>query len=188
MLDQIWIPRLAKFLARGCGEFRPQREQLLQGSARRVTFAQLRTYHRERKVCAPEAGHVDFERGVMSGAIVALTIRVEDRRKPVPTWMMGIQFPGALRPGAAALPIAGIGRQETLVGGSVTVHRIERDGSIGGIAESLQFATVEKDGGQGMIGEVIGRRGFDRAPSCRERPWKWIGLGVEPVNILFHVK
>jgi hypothetical protein len=96
--------------------------------------------------------------------------------------MMGIKFPRPLRQGTAALPVAAIGHQETLIGGSVSIHGVQSDGSFRCISESLAFAQIIKDRSQSVVGEVIGWRGLGRAPSGCERPSEWIGPGVEPVN------
>jgi hypothetical protein len=61
---------------------------------------------------------------------------------------MGIEAPGLLRQRTAALPIAGIGRQEAQVGDGESVHRVECDGPFRCAPESLE------SGGGGPLAEV----------------------------------
>ena len=101
---------------------------------------------------------------------------------------MGIKFSGPFRQGAAALPVAGISRQESLIRGRVSIHRVESDGSIRRISERLKLPPVIQHCRQGVKREVIGWRRLGRTPRRGKRPREWIRLGVESVNILFHVK
>ena len=78
-------------------------------------------------------------------------------------------MPGLLHQGAAAFPVAGIRDQEAQVGEGESVHGVEGDGAFRRAPKSPEVPPEEQGRGQGMVGEMIGRRRLDRTPRRRER-------------------
>ena len=72
MLDEFWIPPLAKLLTGHRGKVRPYGEQIPYGVVCRVQFAELPVRRRERGLRTPEARHVDLQSRVHRAAVITL--------------------------------------------------------------------------------------------------------------------
>src|SRR6266436_9389884 len=74
VLAEFRIPPFPQLFTRSRSEVRSDRKQILHGVTRRFSFAELAIDGCKREMCAPEAGHVDFEGDVQRAAVVALAV------------------------------------------------------------------------------------------------------------------
>ena len=188
MLDELaGAEPLFKFLARGCGKVWLHREQLQQGSARCFQLAELSVRGRDHRADIEVARHVDLEGDLERAAVVLLAVGIPERGEPVPSGMIGIELPGAFHQGAATFPVALVQHQGTEIRSGARVHRVERDGSLRRAPERHDLPPEKQSRGQGVMGEVIGRRGLDGTMRRRQRAPEGIRPDVEPVCVLVPV-
>ena len=98
---------------------------------------------------------------------------------------MRVELPGSVSQLSAALPVSREGHQVAQVLDRESVHRVQGDGSLRGIAEGIELFSEVVRLGQRQMRQVIGRGGVHRSSRGVERPAEGVGLHVEPEPVLF---
>ena len=184
MLQELRIQELPELRAHLQGELRRQREQFPQAPRRRLPLAELPVHGGEHSLRVAKGRQVDPERQIERTAIVTLPVGVEDQGEPVPPGMMGIEAQGLVNEGAAAPPLPGVGDEPTQARDAATVHRVEREGTLGRGPEGRDLPAIEQDLGQHLMRAVTGGVGLDRLPGRVQSPAQRIGLAFESHGVL----
>src|SRR6185437_7096552 len=100
-----------------------------QRGARVVQVSDLAIDHGEDHLCDPESGHVHAQYEFQGTLGIALTIRVNDHCKPIPTGMVGVELCRAFGESAAAFPITGEGKCHAEKSSDVALHAMESQGA-----------------------------------------------------------
>ena len=124
MLDQFRIQPLRQLSARPGGTVRTAGDQFVQRFRSRLTLAQLPIGGGAGDRRPEVARHLDAERGVHRGAIVALAIGIENGGEPIPAGKVRMQPHGGIGHRAASLPEAGTSQQNSHERHGRPVHRI----------------------------------------------------------------
>ena len=102
--------------------------------------------------------------------------------------MIGVEAAGLFHQGTAALPVAGKRNLKTHVGEGEAIHGIEFHGPLRGAAKGLRFAPEVQDRRQGVMRQVIGGGGVNRAPRRGQGASQRVGAKVEAVVVFFAVQ
>ena len=156
MLDELRLQGHLEPWAHHQGDGRLQLEQLPHRIACFVTLAELPVGCGEHHVRRVEARQVDLEREAQCAVVVALAVGIEEERKPIPSGMIGVELGGLLHQGTSPLPFARVRHEAAQVSDVASVHRVQREGPLGGSPEGLDFPAVEQGDGQGLIAPVTG--------------------------------
>ena len=136
LLKELAVPEpLPILLPRAGREVRPLREQFPQRLPCRLPVAELPACGCDRGVRVVVGRQVELSGDVERLPVVRFPIGVVEVRESKPPGEVGIESHGPLGQGASALPVSGIGHQDAHEGDGASVHGIERDGALRGVAE-----------------------------------------------------